>query len=282
MPAFRRRSKLVLDWFRPVTLLSFCIVCLPWYILVIQRNGFEFVRVFFIQQHFSRFGSAALQHVQPWWFYAPIFLLLLFPWFPLLFAPSISAPARLRGSVRFQTLGAVVVFGLLFFSASLNKLPGYLVPLLPAVFAILGVGVSSLPSRVSALVFPVLLIGLLPAAVSFAPDVLGAHGVHPSFPYSALWIPLLVCGVSATALFVTSPRLLFPFAAGLAGMAFLWFQFAAFPAFDAKGSARPLSKTALNCTPGGPRDVIYGLYYYAGRELPKCTIVDPNGTRVVR
>ena len=283
IPVFRNRWRLVLDWFRPGPLLAFCVVSLPWYILVTLRNGFEFVRVFFIQQHFSRFNSAALQHVQPWWFYAPIFLLLLFPWFPMLFAPRVSMPAVFRGSVRFQSLAAVVGFGLLFFSASLNKLPGYLVPLLPITFAILGVGISQLSGRGAELILPLLLMGALPAAAAFAPKVLGAHGVRPSFPFSALWIPVIFCGILAVVIYRFARGSLFPAAAALAGLAFLWFQFDAFPEFDARGSARPLSKTGTpNCTPDLPRDLIYGLYYYSGKELPKCAVLDPSGTHVVR
>ena len=118
------------DWLRPAPLVAFAVCALPWYILCTLRNGSEAPRVLFIQQTFSRFNSAALQHVQPWWFYFPILLLLLYPWFPLL----VLFPARPARDPRLRALVAIVVFGFVFFSASLNKLPGYLLPLMPAVF----------------------------------------------------------------------------------------------------------------------------------------------------
>ena len=87
----------ITDWFRPAPLLAFSLVTLPWYVLCTLRNGNQFLRVFFIEQQFERFSTAALQHVQPWWYYVPIALLLLYPWFPLALT---AAPSCGRGSFR--------------------------------------------------------------------------------------------------------------------------------------------------------------------------------------
>ncbi|HWE50588.1 MAG TPA: glycosyltransferase family 39 protein, partial [Bryobacteraceae bacterium] len=284
MPILHRRWRLALDWLRPVPLLSFCVIALPWYILVTVRNGRDFVRVFFIEQHFSRFSSVALQHVQPWWFYAPIFLLLLYPWFPLLFLPSVAAPVNFRSGIRFRTLAAVVIFGFLFFTLSLNKLPGYLIPLLPSTFAVLGVGLAGTQRGPAAFIPPWLLIGALPAAASFAPNVLGAHGIRATdFPVFELIVPLLLCALTGAIIVIFARDKAFKISIFATGAAFLWFQFASFPAFDAAGSARPLlSRGTPNCVPAGPRDLVYGLYYYSGKELPKCAVLDQSGTRVVR
>lgn len=73
------------DWLRPMPMLAFAVCALPWYILCTMRNGSDFPRVLFVEQTFGRFGSAALQHGQSIWFYFPVLLLLLYPWFPLLF-----------------------------------------------------------------------------------------------------------------------------------------------------------------------------------------------------
>ncbi len=56
------------DWLRPAPMLAFSVCALPWYVLCTMRNGSEFLRVFFLQQQFGRFGSPTLQHVQPAWF----------------------------------------------------------------------------------------------------------------------------------------------------------------------------------------------------------------------
>ena len=81
----------------------------------------------------ARFSSSDLQHVQPWWFYIPVLLGLLFPWS----ATVALLPQRVDDNRR-KLLLLIVVFGFVFFSAATNKLPGYLLPLLPLIAAIAG------------------------------------------------------------------------------------------------------------------------------------------------
>lgn len=280
-PIFFRRPRLILDWVRPAPLVAFCVIALPWYVLVTLRNGRDFIRVFFIEQQFSRLSSAALQHVQPWWFYVPILLLLLFPWFPLVFIPPVYSQARSMAGKRFWTLLCVVIFGFLFFTLSINKLPHYLLPLLPSAFAVLGIGIS-VRARPVWLMGSVVLLGLLPAAATFGPAALSAHGAHAAaMPSSKLLAPLLVAAVIGGVLLLL-PRISFGIVAILAACAFIWFQFAAFPAFDRASARHLLTNGIPSCAPPAPRDVIYGLYYYAGKELPACAVLDQGPTRVVR
>ena len=106
------------------------VVAGPWYWMVTARHGWAFINEFFIEHHFSRFSSGDLQHVQPFWFYGPILVGLLLPWAPLLW----------KGEWRERTFYvAWLVFGFVFFSASKNKLPGYLLPLLPAAVMVMRV-----------------------------------------------------------------------------------------------------------------------------------------------
>ncbi|HVY93346.1 MAG TPA: glycosyltransferase family 39 protein, partial [Bryobacteraceae bacterium] len=102
-------------WFASWPIVVFAAVVLPWHIIATIRNGWELPRVLFIEQQFGRFLTPSLQHGQPWWFYLPILLGLLFPWcalLPLAFRQA-SADRRLR------TLAAILIVGLIFFSASL-------------------------------------------------------------------------------------------------------------------------------------------------------------------
>jgi 4-amino-4-deoxy-L-arabinose transferase-like glycosyltransferase len=112
-------------------------VALPWYLLCYLRNGDVFIDEFIWKHHFARFTTTELQHVQSWWFYIPVLIGLMFPWSPML----VLAPHRPRDSRRTLLL-AVVVFGFVFFSAATNKLPGYLLPLLPPLAAVLGIRLS--------------------------------------------------------------------------------------------------------------------------------------------
>jgi 4-amino-4-deoxy-L-arabinose transferase-like glycosyltransferase len=274
------------DWIRPGPVLAFGVVALPWYVLCTIRNGSEFPRVFFVQQTFARVGSPELQHVQPVWFYVPVLLLLLYPWFPLLIFPGrgFSLPAR---DPRIRTLAAVVVFGFIFFSAVLNKLPGYLLPLIPQIFMLMGIGLARVSRPGVAIVAPVLLLGALPLMAAIAPGVL-AHGLRSmKIPWQGTIVWLIAAGIVGIILASILRKHAFAAAAVLACAGFLWFEMAAFPGFDAVVSARPLWLAGrLQCAPQSNRSTLYGLYYYSyyysGKRLPNCTVLDQTTTRVVR
>jgi 4-amino-4-deoxy-L-arabinose transferase-like glycosyltransferase len=268
------------DWLRPGPLLAFSVCALPWYVLCTIRNGSDFLRVFFLEQQFGRFRSAALQHVQPPWFYIPIFLVLLYPWFPLLAV----LPVNLRRDARVRTLATVVLFGCVFFSVSVNKLPGYLLPLMPAAFALLGLGFSRAKRPAIAVIAPVALLGGLPLISGIAPHVLASHGLWSTdIPWMRIIAWFSAAGIGGGILARCAPKQAFGVAAALAGIAFLWFQFAIFPQFDALASARPLWLAEHpQCAPAVSRDMLYGLYYYSGRQISACPVLDRSATRVVR
>jgi 4-amino-4-deoxy-L-arabinose transferase-like glycosyltransferase len=109
-----------------------------WYGPVIAQHGWTFIDEFFIQHHFARYMSNKYHHPQPIWFYPVIVMMLALPWTPYL----IVALAKVR---RWEwrggdSLSIVRVFALawlllpiVFFSFSGSKLPGYVLPVLPAV-----------------------------------------------------------------------------------------------------------------------------------------------------
>lgn len=108
-----------------------------WYGPVIARHGWSFVDEFFIQHHFARYVSNKYHHPQPVYFYPIIILMLLLPWTAYL----IDALAKMRSwawrgadslsIVRVFTLAWLLV-PIVFFSFSGSKLPGYVLPALPA------------------------------------------------------------------------------------------------------------------------------------------------------
>ncbi|MEC4812131.1 MAG: glycosyltransferase family 39 protein [Scytonema sp. PMC 1069.18] len=131
----------VLREIHPFTgLLIIACLSIPWYVLVIWRNGMEYINSFFGYHNIERFTSVVNRHSAPWYFY---FLVVL-----LGFAPySVYLPlaiARLqfwrrhywRTQPRSRQLGlfALVwfasVFG--FFTIAVTKLPSYVLPLMPA------------------------------------------------------------------------------------------------------------------------------------------------------
>jgi len=264
---FSRRK----EWLRPKPFLIFFAVALPWHIVAYIRGGYEWFRVLFLEQQFGRYFTPERQHVQPWWYYVPVLLLLLFPWFTLM--PLALRGQRDRGA---KILLAVCGFGFVFFSSGLNKLPGYVLPLVPALCALIALGLDRAAEASRLVVLVVLLLGALPFAAAVVPQALGTKLSAVALPWRQLVPWLVAAAIISVILFFLPRNLAFPAAFGLAACGFLWFQFAVFPAIDQLASARPVwLKTHPNCAPESDRGLEYGLNYYAGRALPPCGILNP-------
>jgi 4-amino-4-deoxy-L-arabinose transferase-like glycosyltransferase len=122
-------------------ILLFCAVALPWHIAVQIKNP-EFFRVFILQHNLARFGTNLYHHPEPFWYYLPVTLLGLIPWTVFVVA-SLAETVRIWWTARREILDserrALDVFLVIwvavpvaFFSLSQSKLPGYIVPALPA------------------------------------------------------------------------------------------------------------------------------------------------------
>jgi 4-amino-4-deoxy-L-arabinose transferase-like glycosyltransferase len=137
---FAKDFKIVLKTLWIPGVLLFVVAAAPWYIAVQTRNP-EFFRFFFLEHNLARFGTNRYHHPQPFWFYIPVSALGLVPW--IVFTAA-SAVETVRGwwserSALFESGDALsaflvlwLVFPVLFFSISQSKLPGYILPALPA------------------------------------------------------------------------------------------------------------------------------------------------------
>jgi 4-amino-4-deoxy-L-arabinose transferase-like glycosyltransferase len=264
-------------WLKPMPLAVFAAIAVPWFAVAQARSGGEMFQVLFVQQTFSRLASSALQHVQPWWFYVPVALLLLFPWFPLL-------PLAFRAQGRdARTLSAVSLFGLVFFSVAVNKLPGYLLPLMPAASVLLALGLkqTAYPGRwlAASLVF----LGMMPVLAYVVPLAL-ARGLRAApVPWPMALAGVSAGGVAAVVVARLASRNAFLVVAAVAAVAFLWFEGIAFPRLDQAASARPVWQVSHPaCIPELPRAVAYGVYYYSRRRLDPCQKLDPKPQTIVR
>ena len=259
--------KRLADWFRPAPLLGFLLVSLPWYVLCTRANGSEFLKVFFFEHQLGRFSSNALQHVQPWWFYMPALLLLLFPWFPLL--PLVRLADRSDPKVR--ALLAVTLFGFVFFSVSVNKLPSYILPLLPGLCILVALGVRRAKMPARWFVIPSAMLALLPVISGILPTAL-AHGLRAAnIPWLAVAVSVVIGAGIGVVLCRFAPASASMVLISAAGIAFMWFQVKTFPALDHAASARFIwQHNPPECSRNLPRSLVYGLSYYRGRELPGC------------
>lgn len=125
--------------------LLFFAVALPWY-LAVERRVPRFFRVFFLEHNLERFGTNLYQHAQPFWYYIPVFLLATLPWtwFTIMAVAKAGRSAYLRlranpaaaaepaddGLALFLLVWLLVP--IVFFSISRSKLPGYILPSIPA------------------------------------------------------------------------------------------------------------------------------------------------------
>ncbi len=127
------------------TLLSFAVAAL-WYVPMYLKHGWEFIDEFFLQHHFQRFTSNKYRHPGPFWYFWAVLPVMTIPWIPF-FIVSVWKYVRRKlfrksgrdnrdfiseypDLLRFAT--AWMLVQLVFFSLSGSKLPGYILPALPA------------------------------------------------------------------------------------------------------------------------------------------------------
>ena len=140
----RRRDALRL--LHPVAIAAFCATALPWYVRCARRNP-DFLRIFIIEHNFKRYLTPEFQHMQPFWFYVPVVLVTLLPWTALFLWSAAHGAIRLfrtryaKESTWFLICWAG--FCLLFFSFSRSKLPGYILPSVPALVLLLAHGLAA-------------------------------------------------------------------------------------------------------------------------------------------
>ena len=146
------------------TALAVLVSC-AWYVPMYQTHGWSFVDEFFIQHHFQRYTSNKYLHPQPFFFFLWVLPLMTIPWLPFFIAslwnfipkkaaniqvdtdrednrstsPSpllLHSPSPLLKVRLFAT--AWLLVPLVFFSFSGSKLPGYVLPALPAAMILAG------------------------------------------------------------------------------------------------------------------------------------------------
>jgi len=124
-------------------ILLFCAIALPWYFAVQLRNP-QFVREFILQHNLARFSSDLYHHRQPFWFYLPVTALALVPWTVFVIAAFVESvrvwwaerktvSAEPDFELQFRVFACCwLVVPVIFFSLSQSKLPGYILPAVPA------------------------------------------------------------------------------------------------------------------------------------------------------
>ena len=124
-------------------ILLFCVIAVPWYVAVQVRNP-QFFREFILEHNLARFSTDLYHHRQPFWYYFPVVALALAPWTVFAIAAfvellrnwwaqhkAMSGDADL--DLQFDLFACCwLVVPIAFFSISQSKLPGYILPAVPA------------------------------------------------------------------------------------------------------------------------------------------------------
>ncbi|MFN0124254.1 MAG: glycosyltransferase family 39 protein [Blastocatellia bacterium] len=136
----------------------FTLTAALWYGPMFRRHGHEFWQEFFLAHHFQRYLTNKYNHPQPFYFFPAVAVLGCLPWSFYLFP----ALAKLPGVIRASWHGAKsnlaepnlaepnlidrlrlflwiwALVPVLFFSFSGSKLPGYILPVFPALAMLIG------------------------------------------------------------------------------------------------------------------------------------------------
>lgn len=115
-------------------------IAIPWYVLVIGANGWNYINSFFGYHNVERFTGVVNNHAAPWYFYFLVVLIGFAPW--SIYLPVAIAQTQFwkraywRSTHRSTHLGLFALFWFVgifgFFTIAVTKLPSYVLPLMPA------------------------------------------------------------------------------------------------------------------------------------------------------
>ncbi|MES2162305.1 MAG: glycosyltransferase family 39 protein [Pseudomonadota bacterium] len=160
-------------------LLLFFAVATPWFVLVALRNP-EQPYFFFVHEHWERFFLKTHHREGAWYYFFVMLVPGIVPWLGLL-------PQALWGAVRRERNGVFqpklllliwAVFIFFFFSYSSSKLPGYILPIFPALALLIAVDLEN-ASRRSRMIAAGLLVLIGVAGVAAVPQMVTMAVRHP-------------------------------------------------------------------------------------------------------
>ncbi len=277
LPLLWESPRRILDLCGAKTLLPFAAVALPWYVACYLRNGQAFLDEFIWKHHVERFTSASLEHVQPGWFYLPVLLLFLLPWAPLLVT---LRPGEIWADRRTRFLAGWAAGSTLFFSVSVNKLPGYILPVLPPLAILLGIAWARRPSRFAALCSAGSLL-LVPLATVILPAAL-SDGFTKAWE-AADWGAAATTAVLNVAVVVATAIVAFRLAdnrsiatvALAATVLLILMKFETYPAISRIAGGREVyiehqDLSSELCVDNVRRHTEYGLRFYSEGRIVRC------------
>lgn len=273
-------------WLPGIALYVF--VVLPWFVAV-QRANPEFFRVFILEHNLARYTTDAFRHKQPFWYYLPVALIGLLPWTVFAITALVDAVRDWRYSVAepqaredLRTYLALwFLVPMAFFSLSQSKLPGYILPAIPAGTILLADFILRREKEEDKpAVWLVILHTAICVALMVAALIVPFKLVHQEVTKPAIIVALTLAIIGALTMwlslraqgyrvlrFTTLVPLLIAFGLTLRATA---------PMIDVLQSARPVHLRLARITLGEvptfavydvPRSVEYGLGFYGNHKI---------------
>jgi 4-amino-4-deoxy-L-arabinose transferase-like glycosyltransferase len=264
-------------------LLAMVAVAAPWYAVASARHGRLLIDTLFLRHQVDRFFNAGAEvlHPQPWWFFLPVVLAGLLPWTPLL-------PLAFWREARRDPIvcycASVFIFGFIFLSLSLGKLPGYILPLLPFLTAVIGIAASRRSIPATALATSAAIALTLAFVVPFAPAAIEYGIGRATLPPLSTPGFFFAAALAAALLLRRIPgdwRLVATLFLVLLPLAFAKHRLAGI--LEDSISARkqwsrlaPLTTPRPVCENWLRRHWLYGFNYYRDQPLPRCPDPPPD------
>ncbi|MCM3881249.1 MAG: glycosyltransferase family 39 protein [Vicinamibacterales bacterium] len=136
--ASQRRLRDIRDMMLPTGAVISLAIAAPWFYLVYREHGFEYIRAFILGENLGRYAEAVGVQSRGFLFYVPVMMADLFPW-TLLLPVALWWAAREAASSRVARLLLIWIATIVvFFSLSATKEDLYILPIVPAVAALIG------------------------------------------------------------------------------------------------------------------------------------------------
>ncbi len=256
--------------------LLFLLIAIPWYVAVQLKTG-DFFRVFILEHNLERFGTNLYRHHQPFWYYLPVLLAGVLPWTAVFVAECVRTVRnfRLWRSERPLMLFVFLwcVIPVVFFSLSQSKLPGYILPAVPAAVLMIFHYLHERPY--GRLPLPIIFLHALGCGAVLALVLIAPHLLLKMKPGSAAIAYSVAAGLTV---FVLVTFLVYRRGVRIAPaitlvpviVAVAFIVKAAAPVIDETQSARPLAGQIERVAPKDapvvlyrvPRPLEFGLQYY--------------------
>jgi len=242
-----------------------------WYGPMFARHGWVFFHDFFVAHHFERYLTDKYRHPQPFFFFFLVALAGSFPWTAYLVAGAV-ADGRRRRSILSQPSNRLrpflwlwILIPVIFFSFSGSKLPGYILPIFPAIALLVGEEVDGekagwpIWTTVTILILGGLIFGWRGG---------NELGISNRAAWTIAVLGMLVAAISAAIVFWRDARaaaIFMPFGLGILVIAATHLIY---PALAARESIRELAELARREARSGDRLVFFlnsnpGINFYA-------------------